>query len=257
MNSENFNIILSNEFIDEDGDEVEKDSKEGLLKFRFPKGITFPAHACVEIQNLCSTEDFSQQPRILSIDEFTTQSYIGNDRMGKVIHGFIGTVNDDITDKQQFGKVYLNNNQPFQVQELTLRIQDATGRKASLNSKDKSDYYDLDDVNTWERNNDNTQFTAVRLNETHWKLVGTNNTYYLEFETPTTGVIGGNLSNTFVLDPTPQTPQTDPSLTLTFNTVVRTFTPNAGAGITEEIPKQGAVNNFALNLAVSSKKNTY
>ncbi len=258
MTSENFNIILTNDFLDEDGDNLEIDTITGILKFRFPKGITFPADACIEIQNFCCTEEFPQGPRVVSIEEFNTQTYFGNAYTGTMVQGFLTTLNGDIKNKSQSGKIFLNNSESFQVQELTMRIQDLSGKKASFNNIDASDYYDLKTVNTWIREAGDVPYTAERLDETHWKLVGTGNTYILEFETPTTGTVGGNQSSTFVLDPTPQVPQDDPSLTLNLQGgTIHEFTPNTGAGLTSEIEKQGDVNVFSMTLAVSSKKNTY
>ncbi len=258
MNSDNFNIILTNDFLDEDLDSLEIDTINGLLKFRFPKGITFPADACIEVQNFCCTEAFPQAPRIVSIQEFNTQTYLGNEYAGTMVQGFLTTLNGDIKNKNQSGKIFLNNSDSFQVQELTMRIQDLSGKKASFNEINASDYYDLASVNIWIRDTDNVAYTAERIDETHWKLVGTGNTFFLKFETPTTGTVSGNLSSTFVLDPTPQTPATDPSLTLNLQGgTTRTFTPNSGAGLTSEIDKQGDVNVFSMTLGVSSKKNTY
>jgi len=256
--SDNFNIILTNDYLDEDNDSLEVDTINGLLKFRFPKGITFPADACIEIQNFCCTEAFPQEPRIISIEEFNTQTYLGNEYTGLMVQGFLTTLNGDIQNKRQSGKIFLNNSESFHVQELTMRIQDMSGKKASFNVIDASEYYDLASVNTWIREAGDVPYTAERLDEIHWKLVGTGNTYILEFETPTTGTVGGNASSTFTLDPTPQVPQTDPSLTLNLQGgTTHELTPNTGAGLTSEIEKQGDVNVFIMTLSVSSKKNTY
>jgi len=248
MNNKSFNIILSNRYLT-DGIPTDKTSQTGLMKFRLPESITIPSHAIIKIESFVADSNIPEHPIILSIEEFNNSSWIGDNNRGRRNNGFIGLMNDDIVNKRMFSEIDLNNTSPFQIQELTLRIQDSNGLSSSLNKPAESEYYNLEAVNTWERN-DGQIFTAVRLDETHWKLVGTGNTYFLEFTTPLGGTIGGNNNNTFVLDPAVQVPQTNPNLTMTFGATVRTFTPFAGAGLTSPIPFQGIVSDFALHIKI-------
>ena len=250
MNNKSFNIVLTNRYLT-DGIPTDESSKTGIMKFRLPESISIPSHAIVKIESFASDSNIPSKPVILSIEEFNNSSWTANANLGKRNNGFLGLFNDDIVGKKMFSEIDLNNTSPFQIQELTLRIQDSNGLLTSLNKPAESEYYNLIPGNTWIRTTGNVPYTAVRLDETHWKLVGTGNTYFMEFNSPTTGIVGGNYSSTFVLDPDVQTPQTDPNLTFSLSTgITQTFTPLAGAGLTEDLPFQNRVSDFAIHIKV-------
>lgn len=250
MNNKSFNIILSNRFLT-NGIPSDESTESGLMKFRLPESITIPSHSIIKIESFVADSNIPDHPIILSIEEFNNSSWVADNNRGRRNNGFIGLINDDIVNKKMFSEIDLNNTSPFQIQELTLRIQDSNGLSSSLNKPKESDYYDLAAVNTWVRN-DGLVYTAFRLDETHWKLVSNSNTYFLEFgDDEENGTIGGNTGNTFVLNPRVQVPQNSPALTMTFGGgLVRTFTPNGGAGLTEQIPQQNIVSDFAIQIKI-------
>ncbi len=250
MNNKSFNIVLTNRYLT-DGIPTDVSSKNGIMKFRLPESVSIPSHAIVKIESFASDNSIKPKPTILSIEEFNNTSWIANSNLGKRNNGFLGLLNDDIVGKKMFSEIDLNNTSPFQIQELTLRIQDSNGLASSFNEPAESSYYNLAAVNTWIRATGTVSYTASRLDETHWKMRATGNDYILDFLTPTTGIINGNYASTFVLDPAVQAPQTDPSMTMTFSTgTVHTFVPNSGGGLAEELPKQSLEADFAIHIKV-------
>lgn len=252
MNNKSFNICLTNKYLVQ-GIPADLSSEKGIMKFRFPENITLPSHAQIEVVNMAVSENMPPQPIILSIEELPNLGYIGSPdtSFGRRIKGFLGVANTDLDAKKQFGVIDLNNSNPINVQELTLKFENPNGLLSDINEPDESTFYDLEAVNTWQRD-DGLIFTMQRLDETHFKLYRPNAAFFLEFLTPVGGRVGGNSVNTFVLDPAVQVPQTDPNLTLNLvsSGLVRTFTPFGGAGLTSPIPFQGVVNDFCINIKV-------
>lgn len=248
-NNKSFNILLTNKYL-EDGIPAEESSEKGIMKFRLPENVVLPSHAQIKT-NVVFSKALQPAPLILSIEEFNNSSWVGNKINGRRIRGLIGILNEDNTDKLQMDlEVDLNNTQPINIQELTLKIEDANGLLSDFNEPNVSTYYDLVAVNNWRRN-DGTIFVATRLDETHFKLDATGITYILLFTSPTDGFVNGSSpAATFVLDPAVQPIQTDPNLSITTSQGTVNFTPFDGAGLTSPIPFQGVVNDFCINLKV-------